>query len=113
MSPIPMGSNREDLNHRMTRSFAPLVLRCHHLSAEEVGFEPTVPRCGTPVFETGPRQRPNTLRQGLSAILSPPRIPRIRLPIRLSHGWQPAGSPPVGNAIAPGRTPAVGDVREL
>ena len=24
------------------------------LSAEEVGFEPTVPRSGTPVFETGP-----------------------------------------------------------
>src|SRR4051794_30649768 len=29
------------------------LARSQFLSAEEVGFEPTVPRCGTPVFETG------------------------------------------------------------
>src|SRR5262249_14254975 len=33
---------------------APMRSRARHDVAEEVGFEPTVPQCGTPVFETGP-----------------------------------------------------------
>jgi hypothetical protein len=35
---------------------AEIPLQAHQRGglAEEVGFEPTVPRCGTPVFETGP-----------------------------------------------------------
>ena len=35
--------------------------------AEEVGFEPTVPRRGTPVFETGPFNHSGT----------PPRVARL------------------------------------
>jgi hypothetical protein len=41
------------------------------LEAEEVGFEPTEPETGSPVFETDPQHHKETVKQGLSAIGAP------------------------------------------
>src|SRR3954462_4683859 len=41
-----------------------------HVPAEEVGFEPTVPRRGTPVFETGPFNHSGTPPGGSDPVRS-------------------------------------------
>jgi hypothetical protein len=56
-----------------------------HRKAEEVGFEPTVPRSGTPVFETGLCYPADTEKQGIFASLCSPRSSRIRLAICLQN----------------------------
>lgn len=50
--------------------------------AEEVGFEPTVPETGTPVFETGPFNHSGTPPEGNSAIRYQRRTKRF-------HGRRP------------------------
>ena len=48
------GTGHKRRKPHQRRGFQPRRRPIQDLAAEEVGFEPTVPRRGTPVFETGP-----------------------------------------------------------